>query len=327
MGIAVLTLAINAWAVVEHYLSVKNALELLGTERLPLYKDELLGQLIGAFVPNATLPLAIALTVATVEAIGLYVLFHELFEVLALNRHRRQALRAGDEDEAAEALHRIIMGTTVVVIFAVLLVPAIRFDLALFRFRSLAGTMADPTLAAQMPGWASQLRDQGDFFSVQLAQIGAWGYLAFTAIGCLVLERAFSKTGIQVALALQGLDDWWERGRENGDRFEEDGQWVEASEEPDVEQQDPLPDPVEPAPKETAGNARPTDDQPVAGKEPAADGPTLHDVVGGQPGERVTLEQANSDKDRYHVDLATQRVWSRTLWEQIHDGAARSEAA
>jgi hypothetical protein len=54
----------------QHYLSAKDALEKLGTDQVPLWMDGLLGAFLGAFMPGATLPQAIALTLAVVETLA-----------------------------------------------------------------------------------------------------------------------------------------------------------------------------------------------------------------------------------------------------------------
>jgi hypothetical protein len=87
------TLVVNGWAVLEHYLSAKSALEIAGTETQPLSNDPLFGPLLGAFIPDASLAQAQALTIAAVLTVAFFMVFKEVFTLVELisYRHSRTA--------------------------------------------------------------------------------------------------------------------------------------------------------------------------------------------------------------------------------------------
>jgi len=59
-----------------------------------------------------------------------------------------------------------------------------------------------------MVGWSGQLSQKGDLWIWFLTKIGAWGYLAITAICCLSLEYALSRAGESWALLVDALSDF-----------------------------------------------------------------------------------------------------------------------
>jgi hypothetical protein len=187
---------LNGAMMIANYLACKGSFELLGFEMRPLWTDELVGHLLGAFFPKATLAHFYALIVAVTVALGLFLVFKLAFSVADLWEARRDSLAANDQESARKAMRLIVRDLGMLLIFLIPLAWAIYWDVYLFRYRSIAGALGieDPTVAPQMFGWERQLRENGELFAWALVHIGAWGYVAVTALACLSLEFAWHKT-------------------------------------------------------------------------------------------------------------------------------------
>jgi hypothetical protein len=204
-------LVINAWLALEHYLNAKNALELLGTEQGEIWRDKLIGPYVGAFAAHATLPMALALTIALGQSIGFYCLFNIIFQLIQLFQHRwrhREIVRNQEQQENEQqvsesktevqaATTKIIENTLILLLLGGLLIVTVDYEVELFRFRSFAGIQQyDSSLdAVTIPVWGELIKEKGKFLAYQLAYSGAWGYIAFTALCCLILEVSLHKAG------------------------------------------------------------------------------------------------------------------------------------
>ena len=211
--VTLLAILVAVWSVIEHYLNAANGLELAGTEAKPLIEDFLIGRIIGAFLPEATLPQAMAFTISLVEAIAFFVMAHQLHGILELARYRRASRLKGDEAEVREATWQILETLLVFAVLGGVLVWGILWDIEIFRYRSMAGAagLDDPAEAAgTLPSWAMQLQDSGSWAAVQLTRMGAWGYLSFTAVSCMVLALCFQKLEEQFVRAMRPVDEWYE---------------------------------------------------------------------------------------------------------------------
>lgn len=204
MGVA---LSATAWGVLEHYVSCRIGLEIVGTVTDPVGHDPLLGLLFNVIAPRATLSQAVALTIAVGEILSFFLIATGLGELLALIRHRRISVASRLNDEVAEATHRMVEIGFMVVILAVLLVPAVYWDLVLFEIRTLAGAgVGNP---AQVISWAAGTAlDSASVASARwFARVGAWGYLAFTALSSLSLEWTFRRVADCFTLLVEGLQN------------------------------------------------------------------------------------------------------------------------
>lgn len=216
LALAAVSLYVNVQVTLANYLGCKAALELQGYESQPLYTDSLVGRLLGSLFGNATLAQFFALGVSIVEALGLFLLFNigfglsKLFEIrkenlLAMNNAETPGL-IDRHDAAAEvraANHRIVLSFVKLGCLIFLLYWAISWDLDLFRFRSMADAMANgsPEInPMQIPSWVNFVTANDHLFIKGLISIGAWGYLAITAVGCFLLEESF-----------QNLSERWAR--------------------------------------------------------------------------------------------------------------------
>lgn len=391
------------WAVIEHYLNAANGLELAGTETKPLSDDPLVGQVIGAFLPEATLPQAMAFTISLTEAIAFFMMAHQLLEVLELVRGRRVNRLNGDKAQVREATWRIVETLLVFAVLGGVLVWGLLWDIEIFRYRSMAGAtgLDNPAEAAgTLPSWAVQLRDSWNWAVVPLTWIGGWGYLSFTAAASILLALCLQKLEEQFAWTMRPVDDWYESvmtGRVEDEQapvfygydskgnpvydpdapiaYDTNGKPVEDEEQPDAEPTSertttahetngngnhahvrqepergdaasttiyaeptaahatqngngphvasggPLFDPAT-ASSPLYGPARTTRDA-ASGERPPAD---LREVLGGTSGEQVGLAEAVAHPERYHVDLATGKVWNRKAWEYLHSVHAETES-
>jgi hypothetical protein len=182
--------------VLANYLACKGSFELLGFEMRPLGTDELVGGFFGAFFHKATLAHFYALVLAVTGAMGFFLVFKLAFRIADLLEDRRAYLNASDQQSARAVVRLILRDLIMLLIFVAPLAVIMYWDVQLFRFRSIAGALAieDPTVAPQMLGWERQLQENGDLFAWSLAHLGAWGYVAVTAIACLSLEFTSHKT-------------------------------------------------------------------------------------------------------------------------------------
>lgn len=253
--IAAFAVVAAAWAVLEHYLNAANALELLGTEQKPLSADSLLGTVLGAFLPQATLPQAMALTIAVTEALAFFFIANTLMDILGLIRHYRTSRKHDNPNEAEEAVWRLIENGVGMAMLGGLLVYGILWDLDIFRYRSLAGANGYDTplkAAQQLPSWAEELRENGSWAAVQMARVGAWGYLSFTAAGCVLLDLVIRKLDDAFSRLMQPIDQWYASRlaaqAEEADAFyseDEDEQPVDDSTDAPVTEEQPATEPVE----------------------------------------------------------------------------------
>ncbi|GAB4285312.1 MAG: hypothetical protein Kow0092_39420 [Deferrisomatales bacterium] len=204
--------AMGFWAALENYLGCRSALELLGYEKAPLGTDPLLGEVLGVFFPNATLPNAMALTTAAVVAVGLFVFFHELFKIFHLAHYAHEARQREELAQVREALWRLFLSAAVVAISAALLYRVMGWNVFLFRFRCICGVLGieDPVVAAStVESWGKVLSTYGHLYSVRMADRGAWDYLAMTAIACLMLEVTLVKVADRFARFTASAHAWW----------------------------------------------------------------------------------------------------------------------
>lgn len=208
LGLFVVVLCATFFAILEHYLALKSGLEIAGFEPIPIKGDELVGPFLTAFVPNATLPEATALTIALFDFLAFLIVFDALFWAVELAQFHRASKAAERPDEAAEAKNQLIATGVVLFVSLVLLFPALGWEISIWRFRSIAGAMGIEHLTnvGGIPDW-EQLRETiGGTFIYQLARIGAWGYIAFTALGCIALDQCGRRMGRQLSLLLSPLD-------------------------------------------------------------------------------------------------------------------------
>jgi hypothetical protein len=352
-------LLINLWVVLEHYLAAQSAFTLLGTEAWPLSRDPLIGPIVGVFVREANLPQALSLTLSVGIWLSLLLLVFEAVETAHLVRHFVDTRAAGEAEEARAAQWEIGERLLLLTLVAAALVPAIRWDMLLFEFRTAASPLGD---VAQAPGMVQLKLQDGDFkstFTYLLATAGAWGYLGITLACALALEMLGSRVGDKVELLGAALERLWNPDEETPVADDAPIEEVPANDaepaEASLEMRQAATEASEPAvvtatPREAAQPA-----PPPRGAAPAAPAPRplfppeiaartvtgpplnpttpaprlgaqdLREVIGGRPGELIGLADAKRQSDRYHVDLATESIWPLDYWESLHGVAESAE--
>ena len=196
------------------------------------------------------------------------------------------------------------------------LIPAIWWDLLLFKFRTLAGAASFDTVAkAQQLLRGSDIAPAGETMIAQLANIGAYGYLAATGIAVLTLEMALKKMNEYFSRFMQPADDLlasWS----NPQGEHTTGNDIEQPAKPD--QAD-----AHPSGQGSGGDGgEPLFDSPNS--DPAAapkashqpETPRTRPVMGGAPGAVVELQEALRHPERFHVDTAG-TVWTRSFWNEL----------
>lgn len=189
-------LIVSLFMVIANYLACEASFELLGYDRQPLYADKLVGPFFGAFLSKATLTHLYAMVVAVVVYLGIFLVMRIVYQIYHWTKERRIYLNQGDEQSAKVILGIIGWYLVDLAIIAVPLVYAVYWDIELFRFRSIAGAAGiDQALkATELASWSLQLEKNGSVWAWSLTQIGAWGYLAITALAALGMENAMRKT-------------------------------------------------------------------------------------------------------------------------------------
>lgn len=137
LTITAIAIVATAWVVLEHYLNAANALELLGTEQKPLTTDSLLRVFLGAVLPYAALPQAMAMIVVLVEAIAFILIATQCRHMIALIwvwRLRREL----DDAMRAKVIRRLLRAGVVLVCVIGVLIGVVRWELALFQSPGLS---------------------------------------------------------------------------------------------------------------------------------------------------------------------------------------------
>jgi hypothetical protein len=319
-------LAVNAWVLVEHYLGDVVAFELLRQDQRPMGNDRLLGPLLGTLAPEATFVDAQALVLALVIWYLAHHLARDTFELLDLRRQAVAWRERGDEREA-QALSAVMRQRLAELVpFLVLLAVTASWEAWLYQYRTLSGVVGleEPEQAVGLvpAQLGAQVQGSAAYF---LAVCGAWFYATTTIGAAFLLVAQGRRTGeTWTALCRSWEEDEEPQAEEVEVAAEEvtvPGQLADTVAPPpaatDLSPQLAapalFPSPV-PAPRPTGMSAeapRPTVSAPAAA--PEAD---LHPVLGSA--ERVAVSAALALPQRYHVDLATGRIWEMAYWESLH---------
>lgn len=314
-----LMLVVNAWLVLANYMACSYSFFLQGVDAKPLGKEELLGQWLGAIAPQATLSHFYALVLAAVIAAGFFWAFHLLIEIVRAVQQRRLATMSEDREQMNAWAWILIEHCFYLVLVLIVLVPAVRWDILLFRFRTMAGaTSVENVAQAGKLLWASDIGPSGATMISKLADIGAYGYLATTAVAVLMLEMAFKKVNEYFSRFMAPADELlasWStpQGDQTIENGTDAGQLARAAvidayaaeEGIGVDGGKPRFDGAQASPEATQ-NA-----------EESPETPRKRPVMGGKPGDEVELQEALGHPDRFHVDnLGT--VWTRSFWNELH---------
>lgn len=346
---------VTAWACAANYLGCKSALELQGYESQPIATDSLIGPWLGAFFGEATLAQFLSLSLVSIEALSFLLIFHFLFDQWRLFQIRQLQQALGDQQQVRTANALLIQQGIVLAMLTTLAVLIVRWDIDLFRYRSLAGAFGieDPAIAtATVQRWDIELQQNGKLFAWNLIRSGAEGYIAMTAGACLGFEIAKMRLAEHFSVLMQPVDTRLARAFSPHVMAEEFSA-ADVAEAPTGRTED-HPQTATPVPEElpasvaarmagghVIGNtnghtnghtngsaARPLFETPAM---PATSGtastprplvsavaePALHVVI-GDADDHVTMTTALAQPERYHVDIETRMIFSRPYWEALN---------
>ena len=213
-GILVL---LNFSLVVANYLACLVSFTLLGVDTKPLGEDELFGPLFMTVAPQATQAHLYAAVVAAAMAAGFFFMVRFLFHSIELYRDRKTFYIPNKEEQNAKAaLKEIEENLLKALLLSIAMGFLVYWDIQLFRYRLTAGLFQidSPDAASQLPNWQLQWQQNSDFYGWALTRCGAWGYVAVTALGCLLLEFGFTKVRMYFDRLVAPLDEWLQNRKE-----------------------------------------------------------------------------------------------------------------
>lgn len=314
-GLLILILVVKFILVAANYIACLLSFELQNWETWPLPEDKLLGWLFAPFAPEADLCHLYALGLVLVQALGILYLFHYAFRCLGLWRDRRWYLEHNDRQSARQAMSYFWESLFHVAILAIALAPVIYWDLYLYRYRGAISSYSPDDIeraASVLADWPILQEEKIHLFAMSLIRIGSAGYISATALVCLFLEITLGKikNNWDRLWALFQADEQWpgQPAFANGYQAEPAAQGQVA--------------PAAPAQGQAAAPQGPsapeaTLERPALTQATPAATADLRPVIGGQPGEQVSLEAALQQRERYHVDPVTHEIWDRQAYEAI----------
>jgi hypothetical protein len=324
-------LAISAGLFVTNLISVDTALELLNTEKRPIEHFPVVGPVLRALAPQATLSNWLALVIAGLMFVGTFVAFHYVYKIIHLLLDIRIYRHASQPELVTAAVDMI--GRDLVILFPVVacMVGIVLGDLYLFTYARLAAAVNidDPVSAAQeIALWRDIVPNDTLAASVWFATVvGPKMYLSTSLLAAGLVEVVIIKIGQvwnRVWTSLMAfvrpqtgaVSQDAEPARELFG-YDANGLPVFDSETSiayDVDQRPVgssvvLSHPIEQSAGETLAQAAVT-------PFPAAD--ERAPVIGGGPGETMSVAQALQQPDGYHVERATRRVYQRAYWDALN---------
>ena len=326
-------LAINAGLFVTNLISIDTALELLNTEKRPIEHFPVVGPVLKALAPQATLSNWLALVVAALMFVGIFVAFHYFYKIIHLLFDIRIYRRASQPELVTAAVDMIGRDLVILIPVVACMVGLVLGDLYLFTYARLAAAVNidDPVSAAQeIALWRDIVPNDAMAASVWFATVvGPKMYLSTSLLAAGLVEVVIIKIGqvwnriwtslmafVQPQTSAASQDT--EPVRELFG-YDANGLPVFDSQTPIAYDADQRPvgspvassHPIEESLDESAEQAAvtpfPTPDERVP-------------VIGGRPGETISLAQALQQPVGYHVERGTRRVYQRAYWEALNSG-------
>jgi|GEM_PF-6768879 len=333
---------LNLWMTLANYLSLALTFEMLGLDTVPLGEDKLLGSFFAGLAADASLVNLIAASLACVVMAGFFLLVRQVMQIWGHWKQLCLQRRAGNETEVAARRWLIADNLLWLVLLLPLVVAFSIWDLEMFRYRAVlgAGQITETATAVTVATWGKLLTESADLYAITLAKVGMWGYLAVNLMACFVLEFVLVKARDKFSQMTAIASSWFEaedqapvktsRAEQDAERSEPSfvfGREEATATEPRVDAPQPFtafqgptlaPDaPVETIPEPVVQEA----EAPAPGQARR----DLREVVGGGPEERVTLEEALRNPDRYFVDIKNGLVWDRKHWDNLHSAEQEKE--
>jgi hypothetical protein len=335
-----LAVGLSVMLALSNYLALEYSFEMLGLDTAPLGSNKLLGFVFASLCPQASLTNLVAACLAGVVAVGFYVFTRLSLQLLDHFKQLRLHNKAGNQTEVEGYRWLIAENLLYLSLFVLPIVGFSVWDVELFRFRSVVGAaqVTDAKAAVTLATWSTVARESADLYAITLAKVGMWGYLSVNLMACFLLEWVISRVRDRYLALASVIESWFPADeREDQNRQAQvTGATAEDSENSAATGVFP------PAPADPGEGANPTRPklspdapvEPIPTPEPLSDpmrpiAPRvdLREVIGGEPGERVAMDQALRESGRYHVDVATGMIWSRAHWERLHNLQAEECAA
>jgi hypothetical protein len=329
-------LAINAALLVTNMISIDTGLELLNTEKKPIDHFPFVGPMLKAFAPDATLSNWFALVIAALMFVGAFTISHYIIKIIRLLFDIRVYRRRNEPESVSVAIDIIGRDLVFLIPVAVFMTWLFQGDLFLFSYRGVAAAanIDDPVEAASRIGswWTDTQPELAGAAMWFATAAGRTMYLGASLLAPMLVEHAITKiqevwNRIQVAISEQ-----WSAatGKDAQPALELYGYDADGS---------PVYDPNAPiaydanqqpivVPRQT-GAAEAQEPVQEQGHESAGEAAEVRQfpenddrvpVIGGKPGETVTIVQALQRPAVYHVERATRRVYPRAYWESLHAG-------
>lgn len=331
--------ALNLGMVLANYLSICLTLEMVGLDTLPLGDDKLFGPFFAGIAAEASLVNLIGAVLACVVALGFFILAHLLH---SLWEHGKQAwLQRQEGNETQVSMRRWLIGEALfwIVLLAPCVIAFTVWDLDMFLFRAVLGAaqIHETADAVLLPAWSKVQAEASDVYAVKLARVGMWGYLSINVMACMILEFFLVKARNRFDEMTTILGSWFDSREQDpgaADSLQSDEDHFEAparyrSDEPLVVEplaetprafQGPTLNPD--APIETIPETFVRQPEAMPAEQPRGDQKA---VLGGRTEERVTLEDALQNPQRYFVDIRSGLIWDREHWESLHGATGEKE--
>jgi len=357
-AVTLCALGVTVAVVTSNYLALAYSFYLQRYDGQPLSEETFIGPLFQAVAPEATLAQLYSLGIALAIAGGFFLLFNKLFNSFdsyqALKAHRAE----GNSEQANAFkvdLHEKLLCATLLLIA---LIPVISWDISLFRFRGAASVnkLDSPDGAVDLITWDKLLEEPS--FALELTRLGSWSYIAMTASLCLGLEITARKTRRYADRCFTTIEDLGVRAGQPVERpllgydaeghavydstialaYDAEGNSIAGPQSSHESNSPSAPAATEPKQaaeplfvvppvgptsrddQESASGAAPAETQKVevqprtAARTAASE--ELRTVIGTE--ERVSMQDAARDPERYYVDMTNGVVWDRACYEALH---------
>ena len=351
----------GVWLFLIHYLGLAYAFELKGFDTMPLYLEPLVGPIFGALLPKADYTEGLGMVVSFSLTGLTLVFFHLFYQSLRLLFERVDYKRENNLEMVYQANRVLIENFILMIVVSLIVIPIFSWDIELFKFRQIAGALGitSSDVATSLTCAARQMQENGDLWVWSSLSGDARGYVFCVVAVSLLLEIAFEKLGNNFSRLMTNLELLFVGGRPEENKqpvffgYDRDGQPVyDAGQtiaydvnghpvnsnqlqtlEPDMGSAG---NPVvsnagEPPFSTEAFHPCRNDNASVsafcesdAGGNASNEVKTEVEVIGTD--ERVSIDLAKAQPDRYWIDPDTQQVWDVEFRNKLFANGGRQVA-
>lgn len=318
-----------------HYNGLSYGIALMGMDTQPLSMDPLIGPLFQVILPKVNYTHGLGMSVVFALMAGTLICFHEAHSIIQLWISRKQYQRQNDIESVDLANQQIILNATLFVLFLIPTIAIFWWDLNLYKFRLLAGAIgADtPELARGLASMTEQMSNNGNLWVWDTLSIGAQGYIALVVVVSFSFEYVlarfsdnFTKLMTNFELMVNGNSAdasqpiFYGYDHSGMPVYEENqpisydtaGKPVDSSNQestslPTSEQED---EPLFSSEKLKSKDSIQTESVcKKSGADMGSEDSIEYEVVGGQPGQKITMDEAKANPGSYWIDPDTQQIW------------------